>query len=512
MVEIVLGNNYSKLIGELPPYAIERVRGGLSFEKKGCEHIESFQKEEWDGRIYLFSLGESFLTGLLGPLCSILDDCKVEYSVLDRRQVAFENLKELVFSKPTWHEERKYQQFTVQRAIDKTRGILNIGTGGGKTVIVGEIIGRLRVKPFIFYVLTRDLLYQAIDVLSECLNVPIGQVGDGTINVQDITVCTKDSAVYALNKNNRSFDIRNYRFDSCDVWNEKEIFGDSDSDRIVDMVKSCRGLFFDEVHHASCRTVQDIILASPNAYWRYGGTATYMREDGEEIVIQGLFGKRIVDISLSYLIKNKWLVPASVFFVPITINNMLYKSYPQIYKHCVIDNDSLSKQIADLAKYLASMGKNNLILVSKIAHGKNIKKFLPEATFLTGKDSGKKRKKTIDSMRAGKLKILIATTLADEGLDIKNLDVIHMAGAGASITRVPQRIGRVVRKSPGKKYGMAIYYHYCTEHLYQHGLKVKRLMKDEPELEIIQAGDMEDLKAKILNCMQTKESLFSVVG
>jgi len=512
MVEIVLGNNYSKLFGDLPPYAIERIRAVLSFEKKGCEYIESFQEEKWDGRIYLFSIGEQFLTGLLAPLCAVLDDCKVEYVVLDRRQATFENFKELVFSRPSWYENREYQQFTVQRAIDRTRGILNIGTGGGKTDIVAEIIGRLKVKPFIFYVLTKDLLYQAKDVLSNWLNCPIGQVGDQTIDVKDITVCTKDAVLYALNRNNKSFDIKNYRFDSCDIFDEKEIFGESDSEKIVDMVKNARGLYVDESHHASAQTLRDIVLASPNAYWRYGGTATYMREDGEEIVIQGLFGKRIVDISLSYLIKNKWLVPASVFFVPITISNMVYKSYPQIYKYCVIDNDSISKQIAELVRYLSKMGKNNLILVSKIAHGRNIKKFLPEATFLTGHDSGKKRKKAIDSMRSGKLKVLIATTLADEGLDIKNLDVIHMAGAGASITRVPQRIGRVVRKSPGKKYGMAIYYHYCAEHLYQHGLKVKRLVKDEPELEVIQAGDMIDLRSKILKYMQEKESLFSVVG
>ena len=106
--------------------------------------------------------------------------------------------------------------------------------------------------------------------------------------------------------------------------------------------------------------------------------------------------------------------------------------------------------------------------------------------------------------------VIIATSLADEGLDIENLDVVHMVGAGASVTRVPQRIGRVVRLSPKtkKRYGMAFYYHYCTEYLYQHGFKAKRLVAAEPELEVIQTADLKDAWAELIRFMNRKESLF----
>jgi superfamily II DNA or RNA helicase len=477
----------------------------------GCEHTDLFQKEEWDGTIKLWKPGEEFYTGLLGPMVSIFDDCKVVYKILDRRQKTFCNFPELEFVKPSWYVEREYQDFTISRGIERTRGIFNIGTGGGKTVLVTELIARLKVKPFMFYVLTKDLLYQAKECLSQCLNCEIGQIGDGIVDIKDINVCTKDAVVYAINKNNSTFNIQKYKFDSCDVWDEKEMYGETNVEKIVELVKNCRGLYFDEVHHASSSTCRDIILASPRAYWRYGGTATLEREDGEELVIQGLFGKRIVNISLSYLIKNKWLVPAGVFFVPVEFKNMPYTSYQEIYSHGVSKNEELIDSVAELSQYLSTLEKSSLILVSKITHGKIIKSKIPGAKLLTGKDSSKKRNQVISDMKTGKLKILIATTLADEGLDIPKLDVVHMMGAGASVTRVPQRIGRVVRKYPEKKYGIAIYYHYCTKYLYQHGLKAKRIVKQEPELEVIQTSDVTELRSKILDFMNRKESLFSLL-
>lgn len=507
MIDIFLGNNYTRYIGDLSPYAIEQLKERMSYVKMGAEHTEKFQSGEWDGRIHLFKVGESFYTGLLSIFVSTLKECGLEHRVFDRRQMASENFPELKFSRPSYAEEREYQDFTVTRSISLTRGILNIGTGGGKTFVAAEIIGRLKVKPFMFYVLTRDLLYQAKESLESCLNCKIGQIGDGVCDIQDINVCTKDAVVYALNHGKKGFDIKNYKFDECDAWDEKEVFGTTDRERIVDVVSNCRGMYFDEVHHASSRTAEDIIVASPKAYWRFGGTATLEREDGEELVIQGLFGRKIVDISLSYLIKNNWLVPAGVFFVPVVVNNVPFNSYHKIYHHCVIDNADNAKEVADLAQYLASLGKSNLILVSKIPQGKNIKSLIPKSVFLTGKDSSKKRNKAIEDMRSGALKIMIATTLADEGLDIKCLDVVHMVGAGASITRVPQRIGRVLRLSPAtnKKYGIAVYYQYCTEYLYDQGLKAKRIVKSEPALDYVQTNDYKDLRVKILRYMQSKE-------
>ena len=348
--------------------------------------------------VRLYRPNEQFMTGLISLVGDVFGECGVPYQIVDRRNKTADNFPELEFVQPPFYQQREYQDFTIKRSIARTRGILNIGTGGGKTTVVAELIGRLKVKPFVFYTLTKDLLYQAIDRLSSCLNCEIGQVGDGVVNVRDVTVCTKDAVVYALNKGKR-LNLAQYKFDNEDVWDEKSVFGESDTDKIISMVKQSRGLYTDEVHHAAAQTVRDLVLASENAYWRFGGTATLIREDGEELIIQGLFGRRIVDISLSYLIKAGWLVPATVFFVPVSFESMLYRSYQQIYKHCVTDNEELTQAIANMTTYLVSKGKRNLILVNHKVHGKRIKDHIPGSVFLTGEENSTKRMKAINDMR-----------------------------------------------------------------------------------------------------------------
>ena len=508
MVDLIIDNNYSKINGELSEYTIDRIYDTLAFMKQNYAHSVKFIDGKWDGSIRLFKKrDQSFLSGLVVPVVKILQDCNVEFKIIDKRLRTENNFPELQYTKPETHEFRDYQEFTINRAIQKTRGILNVGTGGGKTSIVAELIGRLKVKPFMFYVTTRDLLYQAKDTLSGCLNVPIGQIGDSVVDIRDINVCTKDAVLYCLNKHNKNFDKNDYKFDVSDIWSEDDIFGETDAEKIVNLVKESRGLYMDECHHASSKTCRDIVLASENCFWRYGGTATYEREDGEEMFIQGLFGRKIVQISLSYLIRHKWLVDAGVIFCPVDSKGV-YSSYPKIYSQNVVHNTDVAKSIADNCRYFASLGKSSLVLVSQIEHGNKIKKLLPEAEFLTGRDPSKKRKRIIKELVDGTKQILIATTLADEGLDIKRLQFVHIAGAGASITRIPQRIGRVVRKHACKSCGVAIYYHYCAKHLYDHGQKTKKLVSEENALEIIQCKGLDDLRSSVIKYLTKKESIY----
>jgi superfamily II DNA or RNA helicase len=53
-------------------------------------------------------------------------------------------------------------------------------------------------------------------------------------------------------------------------------------------------------------------------------------------------------------------------------------------------------------------------------------------------------------VRAGEAKVLIATQLADEGLDLPELVAVHLVAPCRAGNRVIQRIGRVMRASSGK--------------------------------------------------------------
>jgi superfamily II DNA or RNA helicase len=64
-----------------------------------------------------------------------------------------------------------------------------------------------------------------------------------------------------------------------------------------------------------------------------------------------------------------------------------------------------------------------------------------------------------------------------------------MAGGGASATRVNQRIGRTIRTDKfairPKDKSIVIIYEHDSKFLGDHSLKVRRLLKKEPEFKII---------------------------
>ena len=51
----------------------------------------------------------------------------------------------------------------------------------------------------------------------------------------------------------------------------------------------------------------------------------------------------------------------------------------------------------------------------------------------------------------GKVRVVVATTVLDEGVDVPDADVAVVASGTGSKRQMIQRVGRVVRASPGKK-------------------------------------------------------------
>jgi superfamily II DNA or RNA helicase len=359
-----------------------------------------------------------------------------------------------------------------------------------------------------FYVLTKDLLDQAHETLSATLNVPIGRIGGGHFDIKDINVCTVQSVVRAI-KNDKDFKISDYLFDKEDVWDEKDLLGHEKVTAIRRLLASVKGIYLDESHHASSQMCRDIIGASPNAYWRFGGTATPYREDNAEIVLQGLFGQKIVDISASYLIKRKYLLTPHILFDPIKHTNVP-QAYPSVYSHCITNNDYFHEHVANTANHLVGRGLTTLILVQRYAHGEALKKLIPDVPFVTGKMSTKKRAQTIQDLREKKIGCMIATTLADEGLDIPTLDAALLAGGGASATRVNQRVGRTLRpdrssKNPRDR-SVVVVYDHKARHLDKQTRKVKKLLKVEEEFKLIKSAGGPHILGEIDDIMSTGTS------
>jgi superfamily II DNA or RNA helicase len=69
---------------------------------------------------------------------------------------------------------------------------------------------------------------------------------------------------------------------------------------------------------------------------------------------------------------------------------------------------------------------------------------------LTSKTAKGERCEILDQMNRGKIRVLFATQLADEGLDIRRLDRLFLTCPIRSVNKVNQQIGRILRAFPGK--------------------------------------------------------------
>ncbi len=507
MVKILIGNLTSRIIGYLPEEVHADIDQKLSYELAGSKHIKSVKEGRWDGIFHLYkkNYGQSFDTGLTSMVADILKEHNIQFHKSDDRDRPEINLPHLTFSPTPYYEERDYQQFTINRAFDKTRGILKIGTGGGKTTVVSELIGRIKTAPFMFYVLTKDLMEQAYDVLSSTLNEPIGCIGGGQFDVKKINVCTIQTAVRAVNLNNKSFKISDYQFDEEDIWDKGQIESEENMEYLKRLLRATKGVYFDETHHASARTCQDVLKASPNAYWKYGGSATPYREDGAEIVLQAAFGRKIVDISASYLIEKGYLVEPYIFFEPVEDNCNL-NSYSKIYSECVAKNDDFNLHVADTANFLVEHNMSTLVLVQQIQQGEFLQSKIPGSILVTSNVGSKKRTESIQDLRDKKYLCMVATSLADEGLDVPTLDAVLLAGGGSSSTRVHQRIGRTIRKDNKSKRtkdrSIVVYYQHDAKYLSKHANKARQIIKEEPKFNMIRSKGRDHILREISEVMK----------
>ncbi len=113
-------------------------------------------------------------------------------------------------------------------------------------------------------------------------------------------------------------------------------------------------------------------------------------------------------------------------------------------------NGRRNAKIIDLA---TSEPGSILILVSTVEHGERLQADIADSVVVHAKIGKKRRTEAIERFRSGALRCMIATSLADEGLDVPRASVLILAAGGRSAGKLEQRAGRVMRAHEGKEFG-----------------------------------------------------------
>lgn len=512
MITLKVDNVYSYILGDLSATHIRGLEEELRFRPKGyqyspkfnlkffaCTHcnkktVHPFCKDcgnkdckflyrAWDGWKKQFWSGQRktyFPTGLISIVKDYFGENDIEYRGYDIRVRPEKNIN-LEYSGLI--EYRDYQKKIIKSSAAKGRGIIQAATGAGKTIIATGIMKEIAVAPIIFFVTSIDLLTQAKESFEEVLlqdgkPLKVGQIGGGVIDIKDVNVMTIQTAVRALGKTWNS----ETKYDSDDTDDKTPIA--ERKEEIQELIHTAKLSFCDEVQHWRASTCQDVAKELKQAYYTFGMSATPYRDEGDDMMIQACFGKKIATVSASKLIKDKWLIKPEIKMIHVYGPKSPYKSWQKIYKDQIAENEEYNQMVTKIANAYIERGRLVLVLVNQIKHGKEIAKMINNSMFLSGASSKKKREDGIKSLRNRYISCIVSTVIFDEGIDIKPLDTVILAGQGKSKTRAMQRIGRIIRPFPNKESATAIDFMVHQKFLEDHAIERLKMYQTEHEFSI----------------------------
>lgn len=321
-------------------------------------------------------------------------------------------------------ELKDYQRKGLGKMVMSREGVLVAPCGGGKTVTGIGIITTLK-QPTLVLTHTNDLVLQWHRELAEKALIPggIGQWAGGKKKGGQVTVATVQSLVRLPVDELRSF---------------LDTFG-------------C--IILDEAHHCPADTFIGIINLC-SAKYRFGLTATPKRKDGLEFLMTDTIGPIIAEISDSELQAEGRSQNCLVKVISTTFySHHTADEWNELMNELCNDNDR-NRAIVDSIVQTWQAGHFPLVLSDRVTHCRYLMQELCKngmnAQLLIGDISKNQRERIVQNAKANLVDAIVATKVADEGLDIPNLSCVHLTTPTANEAKTQQRIGRIRRPMQGK--------------------------------------------------------------
>ena len=350
------------------------------------------------------------------------------------------------------HEPFVYQREALQaweRA--RFRGVVVLPTGTGKTFLATLAIAS-RKRSTLVVVPTLDLVNQWYDGLSAAFGEPIGIVGGGYHEVEDITVTTYDSAYLHMERLGSRFGL----------------------------------VVFDEYHHlpsASYSLGAKMCLAP----FRLGLSATPERTDErgyDDTIGPIVFRRDITELAGEYLAAydvQRLAVPLSaderaqyeaardVYRSFLRANQIRMSERDGWQRFLLLSSQSDAGRRAFLAyreqKKLALAAPGKLAVLGKLLHAHRrdrtivftednatvyqiARQFLVPA--ITHQTKVKERSFLLSSFNEGALTAIVTSKVLNEGVNVPEANVAIVLSGNASVREHVQRLGRILRKTGDK--------------------------------------------------------------
>lgn len=353
----------------------------------------------------------------------------------------------------TTREPREYQL----EAVDNwwkagRRGVVVLPTGAGKSFVAELCIARAQ-RAALVVAPTIDLVGQWYDILKRAFGDPIGILGGGVHDVQDITVSTYDSAYLYMDRYGARFGL----------------------------------VVFDEVHHlpgASIRAASEMAIAP----FRLGLTATPERTDGGHEALDVLVGPVVARREITEL-SGEFLADYRTELIEVHLDDAQRQAYDDARAEFRLfaevrnirfggggwqrflreaarseegrsafrawrETKRILQEAPEKLDILAELlrrhaGQRCLVFTNDNATVYRISRalLLPSITHQT---DVKERRRLLDAFGEGTLPVLVTSRVLNEGVDLPSAEVAIVLSGTGTVREHVQRLGRILRRGDDK--------------------------------------------------------------
>ena len=304
------------------------------------------------------------------------------------------------------------------------RVMLQLATGGGKTVIAGALMEALYAKKrrILILVHRRELIRQFLKTLSEM-------------------AFSHDIGVIAPRFPQRPW-ARIILASVQSLVRKKEL------DLLPDYI------FTDEAHHIRAKTYERIVERWPNARG-LGLSATPERLDKKGLDLQ--YDTMVQGPGMGWLMEHKYLCRYKLISPSLHLDMSGIKKLAGDYSPHDLDEKFGDKVIADCVDaYLRyARGRKPIIFCWSIKQSKKVVEQLRmagvRAVHIDGDTEGTRRDNMLEEFESGSIEAISNVDVFSEGLDCKAADTIVMARPTKSLVKYLQMIGRSLRYLPNKE-------------------------------------------------------------
>ena len=352
----------------------------------------------------------------------------------------FNNNKDIsIKNNPTPVELYDYQEDAVDFMVKAKGGVLVSPCGSGKTFMGIEIIHRIG-KRFLWLVHTGDLLRQTYKEMKNLYpKLDIGFITEGKVDIG------RDGCIATIQTlSNISPEIYKEEFDVV----------------IADECSHCVG-------SPTISKMFSKILDNIPARYKYGLTATPSRADTMINTMYTLLGmsKDGKFDSTFKVDKNKIktiIAEHKLYTLTTTID---FNKYLDVYEpdgtikynnliNFLSDNEDRNKEIINNVLKCKEEGRKQVVLCHRVSHCENLYKALDslglKVQLVIGKTNAKQREKVLSQQVDWDI-IISTYALLKEGVNVKELDTLHLTTPQKDKAMIVQCVGRIERFIENKK-------------------------------------------------------------